>query len=114
MKKTTNWEEEFSGAVTICDSNNIIIFMNKKSIETFFKYGGENLIGRNLLEFHSEESRKKIKEIIENKKDNVYTIEKEGKKKLIYQSPVFENGVYDGLVELSLEIPFEMPHFVRG
>ncbi len=44
---------------------------------------------------------------------NVYTIEKKGKKKLIYQAPWFLDGAFGGLVELSLEIPFEMPHFIR-
>jgi len=34
-------------------------------------------------------------------------------KKLIYQGPWFQDGKYGGLVELSLEIPMEMPHFVR-
>jgi hypothetical protein len=34
-------------------------------------------------------------------------------KKLIYQSPIFEDGEYKGIVELSLEIPFDMPHFKR-
>jgi hypothetical protein len=41
---------------------------------------------------------------------NVYTIEKNGVKKLIYQSPWYYNGEYAGFVELSLEIPFEMEH----
>jgi hypothetical protein len=45
---------------------------------------------------------------------NVYTIEKNGVKKLIYQAPWYENGEYRGFVELSLEIPFDLPHFVRG
>ncbi len=40
-------------------------------------------------------------------------IGKNGVKKLIYQTPWIENGEFRGLVELSLEIPFEMPHFVR-
>ncbi len=44
---------------------------------------------------------------------NIYSIEKNGVKKLIFQSPWFKNGEYAGFVELSLEIPFEMPHFVR-
>jgi hypothetical protein len=44
---------------------------------------------------------------------NAYTIEKNGIKKLIYQTPWYENGVYQGFVELSLEIPFEMKHAVR-
>jgi hypothetical protein len=45
---------------------------------------------------------------------NVYTIEKRGVKKLIFQCPWTEEGAYRGFVELSLEIPFDMPHFVRG
>ncbi len=41
------------------------------------------------------------------------TIEKQGIKKLIYQSPWYVDGRYGGFVELSLEIPAVMPHFVR-
>jgi len=33
---------------------------------------------------------------------------------LIYQSPWYQNGEFAGLVEISLEIPEQMPHFVRG
>ena len=39
--------------------------------------------------------------------------EKNGVKKLIYQTPWYENGEFMGLVEFSLEIPFEMPHYIR-
>jgi hypothetical protein len=44
---------------------------------------------------------------------NVYTIQKGGVKKLIYQSPWFIGGNYAGFVELSLPIPEQMPHFNR-
>ncbi len=44
---------------------------------------------------------------------NVYTIEKHGKKKLIYQTPWYRDGKYAGFIELSLVIPEEMPHFIR-
>ena len=37
-----------------------------------------------------------------------------GIKKLIYQSPWYDNGVYAGFVELSLPVPHAMPHFIRG
>jgi hypothetical protein len=33
---------------------------------------------------------------------------------LIYQVPWFQNGTYSGFVELSIPIPFEMPHFIRS
>ena len=42
------------------------------------------------------------------------TFEKNGIKKLIYQSPWYRDGQYAGFVELSLEIPFDMPHFIRS
>ena len=41
-------------------------------------------------------------------------IEKNGVKKIIYQSPWYKEGEYAGFVELSLEIPLEMPHFIRS
>jgi hypothetical protein len=87
--------------------------MNKKSCETFADDGGINLIGTNLLDCHPEPSRSKVAELLQSAKSNVYTIEKNGAKKLIYQSPWYVDGVYAGLVELSLPLPPEMPHFVR-
>jgi hypothetical protein len=45
---------------------------------------------------------------------NSYTIEKNGVKKLIHQTPWRENGEPAGLVEFSLVIPSVLPHFVRG
>jgi len=50
---------------------------------------------------------------MESKKPNVYTIEKLGQKKLIYQTVWTKKGEVAGLLELSLPIPFELPHFVR-
>ena len=46
--------------------------------------------------------------------NNAYTIEKGPLRKLIYQTPWYEKGEIAGLVEFSLEIPAEMPHYVRG
>jgi hypothetical protein len=52
--------------------------------------------------------------MLKERRPNVYTIEKNGKKKLIYQAPWYDQDRYAGFIELSLDIPFEMPHFVRG
>jgi transcriptional regulator with PAS, ATPase and Fis domain len=111
---SSNWIKEFSVAITVCDKDGIILDMNEKSASTFVSDGGFGLIGKNLFECHSPSSAEKIKELIKEKKINVYTIEKNGVKKLIYQSPWYKNGEMKGLVELSLEIPFEMPHFIRS
>jgi transcriptional regulator with PAS, ATPase and Fis domain len=107
------WIKEFSAAVTVCDKNGIILEMNNKSASTFAKDGGFELIGKNLYDCHPATAAKKIEELITEKKINIYTIEKNGVKKLVYQAPFWENSELKGLVEIVLEIPFEMPHFIR-
>lgn len=109
----SDWVKEFPGAVTVCDRDGRIIEMNEKACNTFAKDGGAALVGKNVLDCHPEPARSKLKALMAEQKKNAYTIEKNGVKKLIYQSPWYEDGKYMGFVELSLEIPFEMPHFVR-
>ena len=107
------WVKEFPGAITVCDANGIILAMNDKSIKSFESSGGAELIGTQVLDCHPEPARSKLQHLFETRQANVYTIEKNGIHKLIYQSPWYENGEYRGLIELSLEIPAEMPHFIR-
>ncbi len=109
-----DWLKEFPAAVTVCDANGIILEMNDRAARTFEKDGGYALVGKNLLDCHSDASRGKVQQLLASHEKNVYTIEKNGVKKLIYQSPWYKNGEYAGFVEVSLEIPFEMPHFVRS
>lgn len=111
---SNEWVRSFPGAVTVCDRDGIILEMNEKSLEVFADDGGVKLIGTNLMDCHPESARRKLQEMMANRQLNVYTIEKRGVKKLIYQTPWYSDGEYAGFVELSLEIPFEMPHFVRG
>jgi len=108
------WIEKLDGNVIVSDAHGKIIYMNEKAIAHYEKDGGINLIGRDLLECHSEDSRKKILEIMRTGNKNIYTIEKMGKKKIVYQSPWFRDGEFRGIIEFSLGIPAEMPHFIRG
>ena len=109
-----DWVKEFPAAVTVCDEEGIILEMNDKSARTFEKDGGRKLIGSNVLDCHPEPARTKTERLLAAREKNVYTIEKTGVKKLIYQSPWYRDGNYAGFVELSLEIPFELPHFIRS
>ncbi len=109
-----DWIEKLDGNVIVCDANGIIIYMNETAIRNYEKDGGAALIGRNLMDCHGEASRRKIREIMTTHQKNVYTIEKRGRKKIIYQTPWMDGTVFKGIVELSLEIPFEMAHFIRG
>ncbi len=108
------WVKEFAGSVTVCDPDGIILEMNEKSIKTFQADGGEKLIGANLLDCHPESARAKLQRLMDTRTANVYTIEKNGVKKLVYQTPWYQEGRYAGFVEMVLEIPDQMPHFVRG
>jgi transcriptional regulator with PAS, ATPase and Fis domain len=107
------WVKEFPAAVTVCDAEGRILEMNHRAAATFEKDGGAKLVGANVLDCHPEPSKTQLKGMLESGKANVYTIEKKGAKKLIYQSPWFEGGRYAGFVEISFEIPRNMPHFKR-
>jgi hypothetical protein len=113
MMDGIDWVREFLGAVTICDLTGIVLEMNERSAETFQKYGGKDLIGKNLLDCHPEPARSKLVQLLETGESNVYTIEKNGIKKLIYQAPWYMDGQRRGMVELSLEIQASLPHFLR-
>lgn len=107
------WLKEFPGAITVCDATGIVLEMNDKAVEVFRDDGGEKLIGSNLLDCHPEPARAKLERLMQTRQANVYTIEKNGVKKLIYQTPWFQDGQYRGFIELAIEIPTQMPHFVR-
>jgi hypothetical protein len=107
-----NWTENLNIAITVCNSDADIIFMNAKSKATFATYG-ENLINHSLYNCHGEASSEKIRQMLEEGSENIYTIEKAGVKKMIVQMPWKHEGKVQGLVELSIQIPNDMPHFVR-
>lgn len=108
-----NYFKNVNFAVTVCDKEGKIIEMNERSKKVNQK-PDENLIGSNVLDCHPEPARTKLVELMQTESSNAYTIEKNGVKKLIYQTPWYdESGNYAGLMELSIEIPFEMPHKIR-
>ncbi len=108
------WVKEYQGAVTVCDSKGIILEMNDRAVRSLQDQGGEKLIGTNLLDCHPEDARAKLKQLMDTRQVNVYTPEKEGVRKFIYQSPWYRDGEYSGFVEISMEIPERIPHIVRS
>ncbi|MCK5224072.1 PAS sensor protein [Candidatus Calescamantes bacterium] len=107
-----DWTRELDASITVCDAEGNIVYMNDKAKATFKKWGGD-LVGSNLKDCHNPNSWEIIKKLIAHDEKNIYTMEKEGIKKLIYQAPWYNDKKVAGLVELSLEIPFEMQHRVR-
>ena len=110
----TLWIKEFPGTIIVCDPDGVILEMNDKAARGYESEGGLRLIGSNLLDCHPAKAREKVEEMLATRVANIYTIEKKGLKKLVYQSPWYRNGEYAGFVEMVLEVPFEMPHFVRS
>jgi len=100
-------------AVTVCDQKGVITGMNKASKGVFARHGGGDLVGKDLRECHPESARSKLEGLLADPHLNAYTIEKEGRRKLIYQVPIYEDGCFCGIAELSLPLPNEIPHFVR-
>lgn len=110
---SVDWYREIDTAITVCDQQGTIIYMNERSSQMFAEDGGFALIGKNLLDCHPGLAREKVHDLLSQGQKNCYTIEKNGKRKLVYQMPWFDNGVYSGLVELALPLPQELPHFIR-
>ncbi len=108
-----NWTEGFPNSIVVCDLSGIILDMNARAADAYREFGGKQLVGRNLLDCHQEPARSKLLHMLESGESNVYTIEKNGIRKLIYQAPWYQDSQRCGLIELALEIPFNLPHFIR-
>lgn len=107
-----NWAHELPIAITVTNADATIIYMNDKSASTFEKYG--NIIGQSLYDCHAPASCEIIRKLLAEGGTNTYSIEKNGIKKLIWQSAWFTEGKISGLVEISIVLPGNMPHHIRG
>lgn len=109
QNETYPWAEELDCAVTACDTEGIVLFQNRRSIEV-----NGDVRGSSLLPCHNERSRGIIDRLLSEGGRNVYTIQKRGVRKLIYQTVWRREGSVAGLVEFSMELPEEMPHYIRS
>jgi transcriptional regulator with PAS, ATPase and Fis domain len=108
------WLHKFSAAITICDTEGKIVYMNEKSLSAYAADGGAELLGKNALNCHPEPARSKMAAMLETQGRNCYTVKKGRGKKLLYQAPWYkETGEFGGLVELALELPQDLPHYIR-
>lgn len=94
--------------ITVSDNEGRVLYMNDKSQSVF-----GSMVGQSMMGCHKEESQEIIRRLIDNADTNAYTIEKKGVRKLIYQTPWYNEGTVAGLVEFSIILPEDMPHYVR-
>ena len=104
---------EFSSVITVCNTKGIITYMNDRAKALFSNDKGEQMLGSNLYDCHPEPSKSKLRHLIENELENLYTVEKNGQKKLIHQTPLYEDGKYVAYLEMSTILPMNMPHYKR-
>lgn len=102
-------------AVTVCDTECVIVYQNEKSVAV-----NGDMRGRCMLSCHNDRSRGIIARILSEGTPNSYTISKKGQRKLIHQTPWYKDAadgsgkIVAGIIELSIVIPEQMPHYDRG
>ncbi len=104
--------EELNISITVTDREGQIIYLNQASAQVNAKGGGKQLVGRQVRDCHSDRSKDIIEQLMQGS-TNVYTIDKRGQHKLIYQTPWKKDGKIQGLIEFSLVLPADMPNYVR-
>ena len=107
------WYKVFPGAITVTDKDGTVIEMNEGSEKLFENDGGYAVLGRNAITCHPPGTQEKVRQIYETQSFNIYSIKKDGKKRLVYQAPYFIEGEFSGIVELYLDLPENMPHYDR-
>jgi transcriptional regulator with PAS, ATPase and Fis domain len=108
-----DWLDGIAVAATVCDRQGVCLYLNEQAAKLFAKSGGRALVGRNLMDCHDEPARGCFAAQLATPSPNTYTIEKNGVRKIIHQIPWFAEDTFAGVVELSFELPAELPHFVR-
>jgi transcriptional regulator with PAS, ATPase and Fis domain len=110
---TIDWARELPVAITVTDARGSIVEMNAAAAATFASHGGAALVGQDLRACHPPAARERLEALFREERAHHYTIRKHGQRKIIHQLPWYEGGRFAGLIELSIPIPDELPHFDR-
>ena len=102
--------ENVAFAATVCDKDGIVLYQNARARK---RDGG--VVGKDLYGCHSPKSGEMIRHMIETGESNTYEIIRHGKRKLLHQTPWYEEpgGSVAGLVEVAIDLPDEYPTFNR-
>ena len=74
MEITEDFLKETPFAVTVCDNEGIIVYMNDKASATWEARGGASLVGKSLYDCHGERATAMIKNMLATGSTNAYTI----------------------------------------
>ena len=110
MKQTFDYWENVAFAATVCDKEGVVVYQNARA-----RKRDGCVVGQNLYNCHGKESQEMIRHMIDTGESNTYETIHHGKRRLLHQTPWFEQagGNIAGLVELSVDLPDEYPTFNR-
>jgi hypothetical protein len=109
-----DWFERLPCAITVCDDDYTVLYLNRRAAEVNAADGGKELVGRNLLSCHPARARSKLRAVMAGASPNVYTVDKNGVRKVVFQAHWRRGGRQAGLVEVTFELPYDAAHFVRS
>ncbi|HEX2999213.1 MAG TPA: PAS domain S-box protein [Armatimonadota bacterium] len=105
MDETFAWAESMDAQVTVTDSEGIILYLNKRALAGYARSGGAALIGKNVLDCHSEKSRPLLERLYARHEAYHYVNVSRGKRKLLHVLPWYRDGEFAGLVEIGVPLP---------
>jgi transcriptional regulator with PAS, ATPase and Fis domain len=111
--RSGSWVTDFPAEIMVSDPTGIILEMNASAEAVFETDGGRNLLGKHVLSCHPEPARTKLAGMMEKQIMNVYFNTEKGEKRFFFQSPWYRDGRFAGFVEISFEVPGDIPHFIR-
>lgn len=107
------WVKEFPANLTVIDKDDTIIDMTDRTAKAFAEGGHPDLIGTTVIDCHPDWAKTRLKALIDSRRTNVYTYTKDGRKRLVFQTPWTIDGEFAGYLDMTLELPADMPHFDR-
>ena len=108
-----DWLEQLPCSMMVCDRKYTILYLNERAAKDHAEDGGRALVGKDLMDCHPPEAQDKLREVLASGIPNVYTIERKGKRKLVYQCQWKKKGRVGGLVQLVIELPPSLPNHKR-
>ena len=104
MKYYKSILEQDRASVVICNLKHEIIYMNPAAVKNYEKRGGDELIGKSLLDCHNHESQEKIKRVVDwfakdESHNIVYTFHNEKQNKDVYMVALRDEGKLIGYYE---------------
>ncbi|HTY14451.1 MAG TPA: hypothetical protein VMC42_01985 [Methanoregulaceae archaeon] len=105
--------KELPAAITVCDRSGNVIEMNEASAANYKTSGGYDLIGTNIKDCHPAKARDVLDAMFANGTPYMYTIEKNGIRKLICELPWYDEAEFSGFVEFTVVLPEVIPNYLR-